>query len=526
RIERKNGEIATLEVRVRPIIYGDKEAYLGNCVDITELIEQRRQIVQAKKAWESTFDSISDLVMILDPDNYVMRANRAVKDYTSMSLEELGGKSYLEVYGLEDAVETKIDSSKGTKLPEHFEIRDQTRWRIFSVSVSPLLDPLGQKVATVHVARDITQMRNMEDALFQSEAQFRGLAESAIDIIFSVELDGVISYINPAVKEILGLSSAEFIGIKLDRIKSAGLFTEKVKEQLTKNLSGPGVEKAIPFFEIETEDALGRKHVIEVSARRLPNRIVGIARDVTERNRMQQQLIKASKLASIGVLAAGIAHQVNNPLAILLVHSSLLRTILTEKEEVPDGIKEEVSGYLDTMEEQVERTRRVVSGLLEFTHPERSAPKPSDVNAIVQEGIRWVKQRYSFDEITMNVKLEKSLPEALADKVALEQVVVNVLQNAYDAMEGSGIISVSTENPEGKTIRIRVSDNGPGVPTDIADEIFEPLFTTKSGNKGTGLGLSLSAMLLERFGGQILLDKGCKNGACFVIEVPVYRGEK
>ncbi|MBN2380674.1 PAS domain S-box protein [candidate division WOR-3 bacterium] len=524
RIKRKTGEIATLEVRVRPIPYQDKAAFLGNCVDITEIINNRKQIEQAKRAWESTFDSISDLVMILDTEYRIIRANRAVKEYTGIDFNDLLGRNYLDVYNLnEEDKGMKEILGRKAKLPEHFEIKDSVRGRMFSVSVSPLIDPVGEIIATVHVARDISDMRMMEEALAESEAQFRGLAESAMDIIFSVELDGMISYVNPSVEEILGVNPAVFIGSNLGSMKDSRLFTAEVRKVLSRNLSSNLEEKDIPFFEIETEDVKGRKHVIEVSARRLFHRIVGIARDVTERNLMQQQLIKASKLASIGVLAAGIAHQVNNPLAILLVHSTLLRTIFTDREEIPLEVKEEVSEYLDTMEEQVERTRRVVSGLLEFTQPERSEPKPTDVNPIVNQAAKWLSQRYSLEELTLELFLDKALPRAFLDKVALEQVIMNVIENAYDAMEGSGKLSIETMLVNQSTVSIRISDTGPGVPSEIRDEIFEPLYTTKSGKKGTGLGLSLASMLLERFGGRIYLADTKNEGASFVIEVPVYQ---
>ena len=239
---------------------------------------------------------------------------------------------------------------------------------------------------------------------------------------------------------------------------------------------------------------------------------------------MQEQLIKASKLASIGVLAAGIAHQVNNPLAILLVYSSLLRTIFKENEIIPSDVREEASGYLDTMEEQVERTRNVVSGLLEFTQPDRTEPEPTNVNVIINSALKWISQRYTLDGIKMSIELDEKLPDAFVDKVALEQVIVNVIENAFDAMDGKGEISISTVLAEKDILKIVITDTGPGIPDEIKPQIFEPLFTTKSGTKGTGLGLALSAMLLERFGGRIYLEDG-NRGACFNIEVPVFNDD-
>lgn len=518
---RKDGTIADLEVRTRPIDYGDATAFLGNCVDITELVQKRKQIEQAKQAWESTFDSISDLVMILDPTLHVTRANRAVAEYTGIDIKQVIGKELAEIFNLEEIIKEGVETGDSTlKLPEHFEIKDPQRNRIFSVSVSPLVDPSGEVVATVHVARDITQTRKIEEALSESEAQFRGLAESAQDMIFSIDLEGKVLYVNPAIKEIFGFDSAQIVGENLAEIVQTQDIFEPGRESMIENLFSPEVQERIPLFETEIKDASGRRRVLEVSARKLPHQIVGIARDVTERKRMQQQLINASKLASVGVLAAGIAHQVNNPLAIMLATSTVLRDLLKESADVPSGLQDEVSEYLDMMEEQVERTRRVVSGLLEFTQPKRSKVQPCDVNEIVNQALELLSQHLKLDTLELNVALDKGLEKVYVDRVALQQALVNIIQNAYEALEGSGKIEISTEDTPEDVVRISVADNGPGVPNYMREEIFEPLFTTKTERQGTGLGLAVAVMLLERFGGVISLIDTPGGGATFVVEVP------
>lgn len=235
--------------------------------------------------------------------------------------------------------------------------------------------------------------------------------------------------------------------------------------------------------------------------------------------------MRASKLASLGTLAAGIAHQVNNPLAIMLSTSTVLQDLLAEEKNIPEGFRSEASRYLSMMEMQVERTKSVVATLLEFTQPKEFEIQPVRVNQIVQEAVGFISQHLSMERIKLGVSMEPSEPLVLADPVSLQQVVINVIQNAYDALEGEGSIDVSTELAT-DLVKIKVTDDGPGVPSDLTKEIFEPLFTTKM-TKGTGLGLAVGIMLLERFSGRIYLeDSGAKRGASFVIELPIHNKEK
>ncbi len=526
RIKKKDGGLAVLEVRTRPLSStGEGSVFLGNCVDVTELVNQRAQIEHAKLEWERTFDSIPDMVMILDIQQNIIRANRAVAEYMAVGFPELLGKKYLEVFhlkGRESAAIRRIQS----KIPEHFEIADPVTKRTFSVSVAPLLDPSGEVLARVYVARDITDMRSIEEALVQSEAQFRGLAESAQDVIFSLDHEGKVLYINPALKEIFDYDPASIVGVTVRDLIETRNVPASTRSVIYENLFERTLKGKTAVFEIEIEDASKRIHVLEVSVRKLPNQILGIARDITNRKRMEEQLIRASKLASIGVLAAGIAHQVNNPLAIMLATSTVLRDIISSNSQIPPQVSEEASKYLDTMEIQVERTRRVVSGLLEFTQPKRSEVEPSDVNVIVSEALELLADPLDSSNLDLDVTFDDDLPLVLVDPVALQQSLINIIQNAYEAMNGKGKLEVKIERSGSDTIRITLSDNGPGIPPYLKEEIFEPLFTTKTDRKGTGLGLPVSVMLLERFGGSIRLEDTPGGGATFVIEVPIREKEQ
>jgi two-component system, NtrC family, sensor kinase len=296
-----------------------------------------------------------------------------------------------------------------------------------------------------------------------------------------------------------------------------------IRDALERDIDLGALPASIELFETRVKDIRGRWHVLEVSGKRLTNQIVGVAREITERKKMEEQLIRASKLASVGVLAAGIAHQINNPLAIMVLSTTALKDIL---DKMDDETRKRTDKYLNTLDRQIERTRKVVSGLLAFAKDKRSQVKSSNVNSIVNEAVNFLQQPLSADAINLKLDLARNLPPALVDAVALQQVMVNLIQNAIEAMNGEGDIEIKTGKGDRDLITITVADSGPGIPEHMKEEIFEPLFTTKAPGKGTGLGLSLSVLLLEKFNGRIYVQGNQEKGSIFVVEVPARLEDK
>ncbi len=524
RIRRKDGTLAVLSVRTHRIKYGGEDVALGNCIDITELVKQRHEIERAKQEWELTFESIDDQVLILDLERRILRANRAAVKFTEIPLQQLIGKTCSEVFIVGRVCRTQNcphNRCVKNKATVRYEYRDTKTSRAFSVSTSPIFDSSGNVAAVVEVARDITEIRDMEDALASSEAKFRDMADSVRDIIFAVSYDGTVSYISPAAREILGQEPEVFTGRSILGFTS-NILDQNTRRLISKIIENPGQGERIPSFEIEAQDIKGRKHTLEIVARRLKNQIVGVARDISDRKRMENQLLRASKLASIGVLAAGIAHQVNNPLAIMLSASTVLRDLYDRSPNLTEESRAKAVKYFGMLENQVERTRKVVSGLLAFAQDKKLHIVKTQINPLVKESLQLLIQNFGDGKISLKLLLSDDLPPVFVDQAALQQVIVNLAQNAIEAMEGRGTLTVSTQNGEGKNIQIIFKDTGPGVTETSREEIFEPLFTTKASSKGTGLGLPLSVMLLERFGGKIFLDKTSGKGAIFVVEIPYH----
>ncbi len=232
--------------------------------------------------------------------------------------------------------------------------------------------------------------------------------------------------------------------------------------------------------------------------------------------RAQEQLINAEKLASLGRMAAGVAHELNSPLTGVVTFAHLMR-----KRIPPENAQD--AEDLNVIIEQAERCSRIVRGLLGFSRKTASENTMVDVNTLVENTISMVRNQSRFYNIEFDVRFDKSIPEISIDANQIQQVFLNLLINAADAMEEKGKITVSSRLIEDgeRFLELQFSDTGPGIAEDIQGKIFEPFFTTKPPGKGTGLGLSVSYGIIKKHGGQISVESEAGKGASFFIRLPV-----
>jgi two-component system NtrC family sensor kinase len=240
--------------------------------------------------------------------------------------------------------------------------------------------------------------------------------------------------------------------------------------------------------------------------------IVEISRDITGETRTQEMLLEQEKLTSVGKLAAGVAHEINNPLTAVLTNSMLLLEELTENDPMHEDLKE--------IADETLRCREIVRGLLEFARQEAPAKVESDLNKIVTGMVGLVSKQFSFKNIMIEQHLAENLPQVRLDRDQFQQVIVNILINAMEAIERDGQIRVETSYDEPRRIvRLKVTDTGCGIPEDIRLKLFDPFFTTK--DTGTGLGLSISHGIIERHGGSISSESRVGQGTTFTITLRV-----
>ena len=252
---------------------------------------------------------------------------------------------------------------------------------------------------------------------------------------------------------------------------------------------------------------------------------IGFFHDMRETLRMkkelektQVQLLQADKMASLGKLAAGVAHQINNPLGGI----TLFARLILEEHDLPPGAREDIQRIL----KDAERCRDTVKELLEFARQTRYEMRPTDINRAINRTLFLLENQTLFQNITVNRHLAPNLPPVRGDIQQLGHLLMNVILNAAQAMRGAGTLTIRSKPSEDDSRAIiEIADTGPGIPADILPHIFEPFFTTKEEGQGTGIGLSLVYGIVENHRGAIRACGSHPHGTCFVIELPFSRPE-
>ena len=228
----------------------------------------------------------------------------------------------------------------------------------------------------------------------------------------------------------------------------------------------------------------------------------------------------ASKLASIGRLAAGVAHEINNPLAIINEKAGLMKDILETSENI-QGNKDKFLGLLSGIFESVNRCRTITHRLLGFSRRMDVSHDAINLNEAIKEVIGFLEKEILYRNIVLTLNLKEDLPKAVTDRGQIQQVFLNIINNAVDAVEEGGQIEISSNKKDEKTVRVSIRDNGMGIPKEKIKHIFEPFYTTKEKGKGTGLGLSISYGIMQRLGGTMLVESEVHKGTTFIVEIPI-----
>jgi len=237
------------------------------------------------------------------------------------------------------------------------------------------------------------------------------------------------------------------------------------------------------------------------------------------RKKIEQQMVSCERLASLGTLAAGVAHEINNPLAIIKEATGWMKLILNKQEAAGMARKEDLEKALGKIENSVERVRRITHQLLGFVRKEESALSEVDLAALVEEAVAMVAQEASHKDIEISQQVDPSAEKLWSDPYQLRQVLLNLLTNSVHATDRGGRISVTVEN-RGEEIAMTVKDTGKGIPKENLERIFEPFFSTKPPGQGTGLGLFVSRGIVEKLCGRIEVESQLGKGSSFCVILP------
>lgn len=246
-----------------------------------------------------------------------------------------------------------------------------------------------------------------------------------------------------------------------------------------------------------------------------------VAKANEQKYHLDQQLIQSQKLAAIGELSSGIAHEINNPLAIMGQETEWIKYLLKDDHLEAPGAPEELRDSLREIVSQVERCKEITHKLLDFARKKEPLIQGADVNRLIEDMARLVEKEAVQKNIKMNRAYDKNLPRVPTDPPLLRQVVLNILNNAAYAIGSEGTITIATCQTSDNSVELTFSDTGCGIPKEQLDKIFDPFFTTKPPGKGTGLGLSISHSIIVKLGGRITVASEIGKGTTFTIHLPV-----
>ena len=241
-----------------------------------------------------------------------------------------------------------------------------------------------------------------------------------------------------------------------------------------------------------------------------------------EKAKSDEVMVHESKMAALGKMAAGVAHEINNPLAVIAEEAGWMKDLLKEDDVAQSQNFKEYQESIKKIEYHVERVKKVTHRLLGFARRMEPTEEKVMVNQILEECVGFLENEARYRNISINKELAPELPTTASDSSQLQQVFLNILNNAIDAMGKDGAITLRTlYQPETRQIAIKITDTGPGMTQETIEKIFDPFFTTKEVGKGTGLGLSISYSIIEKLGGTIYVDSKVSKGTTFTIKLPV-----
>lgn len=516
---RADGEVRTVSVHAAPLLEPDGRVgeLVASLRDVTDERRARDAVARSEGRYRDLFAHANDAIYTLDRRGHITSANGAAADVAGVPVETLLGQS----------VEPFLPADQAATVAAHFRRavageavrfeatmrRTDGEARLLSVVNTPIRED-GRVLGVLGIARDITDERRREQALLRSEARYSQLVEAAGDAIFTLDEAGALTSVNRVFERTLGQSRDAMIGRTFTAMLDPTTDRDALWQMLRETLQG-----AVRRAEFRYRDGRGERRTASLLTTPLEadGRMTGvlcIARDVTDERRMHEQLQLQERLAAIGELVSGVAHELNNPLTGVIAHAQLL--------VAAPGLDPDAQHIAGVIQGEARRAARIVGNLLTFARQNRPQRVVTDLAAVIRDTVALRRYPQRVLGIECEVDVPASLPATWADDGQLQQVVLNLLVNAehaLDAHDGPRRITVRAA-AEGDAIAIRVGDSGPGIPRDVLPRIFHPFFTTKPVGKGTGLGLSLVDGIVREHGGRITVDSAPGLGTMFHIVLP------
>jgi PAS domain S-box-containing protein len=508
-------------------------------VERTELETKRHEYREKERKYTQVIlDSLPYRVMAVNLDRTINTINQTFLREQSLTYDDIVGKHCYEVrYGLDRPCgeygrpcyleEIKNKREIISTIHEYKSENGDTRFDV--LTFSPILDEDGNLVQLLEASRDVTERIKLEREAQKSNIFFQNVIQSTVDGIVMVDTKGNVMIFNEGMERLTGYSAKEIMEKgHLSSFYNIDVAKENMKK-MRSDKYGP-VGKLNP-----TSMSITNKYgeeipvtlsasIIIINGKEIGS--VGVFTDMREilqmRKELEQahfQLVQSDKIASVGRMAAGVAHEINNPLSGVLMYAELLKESLSDSD--PQH-KRDVQEIID----QTLRCKKIVGDLLEFSRQSMGKAFSFSLDQLITKCLNLLVNQALFQNIRVNTMIDPDMPQLYGDMGQLQQVFSNLFINAAHAMEGKGRLDIEARFDASKSrFIIKVSDTGPGIPESYRDKIFDMFFTTKPVGKGTGLGLSISQNIIDLHGGSLRFECPPEGGTTFTVELPLESGQ-
>ncbi|MBM4275761.1 MAG: PAS domain S-box protein [Deltaproteobacteria bacterium] len=506
----------------------------GRVIGGFEAIRDITPRVEAERKFELLMELTREGILMLDENQRIVFANAKSAEIAGIPKDELLDKEVGTVISPQHQRSASDISHRARELGMQLEVQfcstldplpKSPRWerRVFETSIASA--PIGKNVLTCVYLRDLTNRIRIGRELQKANYFLQDIIRCSVDGIVVVDRQGKPLIFNEGAERILGYKASEVIG-KRDmffKFYPPALATE-IMGRMRSNQFGPKdklLATQVNFINKYGEEVPVRLSAAIIREGKREIGSVGIFSDLREDLRLrkelehsQAQLLQSEKIASLGRLAAGVAHEINNPLAGILIFAELLQRDLDPQGPGQQNVEEIIAQTL--------RCQQIVTRLLEFSRQALGEKTLFNANQTIVRCVDLLAHQASFHNIEIILNLDPELPQVIGDPGQMQQVFTNLLLNAADAMNHQGKITVTSRPaPPNEGIILTFTDTGCGIPSDIREKIFEPFFTTKAPGKGTGLGLSIVYGVIQRHGGSVEVHSPLEGGTVFTIRLPL-----
>ena len=495
--------------------------------DITHRIELEEELKATEVQLKHFLERAPLATFIKNRHGQYIDVNPATCKLYDKSRSEIVGKTDLEILPRAAADTLRLGDKQVLRKREDF--REDVELvlgerRVFLRTVKyPVTDADGQVSAVAGMSRDITVRKRVEAELESTREYLQSILDNSPVSVITTDLDARVASYNRGSEIILGYTADEIIGQPVSRLyrdpadrmpiiekmRSDGAVNDK--EVMFRRKDGSDVPVSLTLAELKDNDgnAIGT---------------VGMARDNSHRQALMNQVMQSERLAAVGRLAAGVAHEINNPLAVISEVSGYLRDLIDMGRQDTEEFNEELHAGLPKIAAQIKRCRNITTRLLNFARKSEARVEVADVAAALDEILPFLEKEARLALVTIHRDYPPDIPRVLIEEMQLEEIFINLVTNAIQALGevGGGNIWLETEIHRDRVV-VKIRDDGPGIAEDVRNRLFDPFVSTKPTGHGTGLGLSICYGIIKRYDGEIRVESNPDEGAEFQVILRVHR---